>query len=526
MNTGKYPSFLYKRGICTALFIILLLASDVFADNSLNVPPHHWSYEVMERLATVGVADMSGLSKRPISRLQMARKIAFVVKKTEGDDFDYSALNPSTVDMIEKLLERLIEEFRPELVELGVGLGDDDESERRFLKASVLVDSEKAFTNLKLNENVLENQQGWHLKDGFNLKAQIESRIRIKDIIGFSIAPGIRRSKDDTDFTVEKGYAQFSLSNIRVQLGRDSLWLGPGYHGSLLLSDNALPFDMLKLNNDKPLRLPWVFRRLGPLDIEYFITRLEKKRQVHRAYFLGFRIEATPFPFLNLGFSRTVIFGGKGAPRPSLTDYLQIFIPEHENRLGVLDNDQKIAIDFRISIPFINKILSFLISGVEAYGEIAAEDDTTDITQLQPGHGINAGILITNILRNKGLDIRIEFAQNDDVWYVHHAHGAYKYKGSLMGHHMGGDADDIFIRVSKEFLDELTFGLQFSRERLGRSKTNIQTKNELRIDLTFLHTADTLLSAAYEFEDIENLENIANKTARNNIFLLEVNKRF
>lgn len=513
--------------IFTVLFImIMLLPSEVFADSSLNVPVGHWSYEAIEKLVVWGMADVSGLSKRPLSRIQMASKIALAIERTQSDDFDYLDIDSSTVDTIEGLLERLIAEFRPELVELGVGLGDDDESGKRFLKVSILLDSKKLFANLETQENVLENQRGLHLKDGFNLKAQIDSWVRIGDLIGLSLSPGIRKSEDDTDWTIERGYSQFSLYNVRVQLGRDSLWWGPGYHGSLLLSNNALPFDMLRLNNDRPIRLPWIFRKLGPLDIEYFITRLEEKRQAPSSYFLGFRLEITPFSWLNLGFSRTIIFGGKGAPAPSFGDYLQIFIPEHENRLGILDNDQKLSIDFRIRLPFINRLFSFFATGFELYGELAGEDDTTDITQLQPGHAINTGVFILNIFKNKGLDIRFEFAQNNDVWYIHHSHGTYTYKDSLLGHHMGGDADDIFIRMTKQFLDEFIFGLQFSRESSGRSKAIIQIKNELRADVTLLHLKDTTLSAGWEFEDIDNLENVSGRTARNKVFLLEVYKRW
>lgn len=521
---------MHNKGISAWGLVVFLCyifqGVEVFADTSLNVPVGHWSYDAIEKLAIWGMVDMSNLSKKPISRIQMARCIAEVIKKTQDVDFNYLSIDSTQIKILEQFLKRLIEEFRNELVEIGVGLGADDESHKKFFKTSGSLNSKKSFTNLDVSENILENEAGWHLRDGLNIKVGFDTWFRAGDFVGFALSPGVRHSKYDTDLTIERGYLQGSLYNIRIQVGRDSLWWGPGYHGSLLLSNNAFPFDMIRVNNDTPLKLPLIFEKLGPTNIEYFITRLEEKRQISRSYFSGLRLEFNPVTFFNFGFSRTIIFGGKGAPRPDIADYLQIFLPEHENKLGILDNDQKISVDFRLRTPLIAKILPFFATDLEIYGELAGEDDTTDITQLQPGHAINGGVFIPNLLNNKGLDMRIEFAQNDEVWYIHHAHGSYRYKDSLIGHHMGTDSNDIFIRISKQFLDELIFGLQFSRERSGRSLAYIQTKNELRADITLLHTPNSTLSAAYEFEDIDNIENISGNTARNHIFLLEAYKRF
>lgn len=515
--------------ILVVFFICAGYPLEVFAGtfNGVNVPTRHWSYEAIERFAVWGLTDMSHLSKMPLSRMQMARKIASIIKRTQDENLDYLSKDPAVIDIMETLLERLIEEFRPELVELGVGLGDGDEEgqDSRFFRFSTGLELQKAFTNLDTTENIPENQQGWHLKDGLNLRGALDFRLNVKDLVGFEFATGVRKSEYDADGTLERGYLQFSLFNTNFQVGRESFWWGPGYHGSLLLSDNAFPFDSFRLTNDKPINLPWFFKKIGPLDVEYFITRLEEKRPVARPYFLGFRIELNPLSWLNLGFSRTIIFGGKAAPEPSISDYLQVFIPEHENKLGILDNDQKISVDFRMRLPFTWRVLSFFAAGAEIYGELAGEDDTTDITQLQPGHAINGGVFIPNLFNNKGLDARVEFSQNDEVWYIHHVHGAYKYRDSLIGHHMGGDADDVFVRLSKQ-LDEWLFGLQFSRERSGRSLIYAQTKNELRIDITLFHTADTIVSFAYEFEALDNLQNVSGKTAKNSLILFEAAKKF
>src|SRR4029079_6332013 len=44
--------------------------------------------------------------------------------------------------------------------------------------------------------------------------------------------------------------------NVALEFGRGSQWWGPGYHGSLLLTDHAFPLDMIKLGSDEPSRMP------------------------------------------------------------------------------------------------------------------------------------------------------------------------------------------------------------------------------------------------------------------------------
>ena len=66
----------------------------------------------------------------------------------------------------------------------------------------------------------------------------------------------------------------------------------------------------------------------------------------------------------------------------------------------------------------------------------------------------------------------------------------------------------------------------FSRERSGRSQAYLQTKNELHFDISLSHASNINISLNYEFEDINNLGNISNKTVKNHIFLLEANRRF
>ena len=70
------------------------------------------------------------------------------------------------------------------------------------------------------------------------------------------------------------------LGRCEIEAGKDSMWWGPGYHGSILMSNNAEPFKMLKLSTPSPVSLPWIFKALGPFKVVWFLTQLEDDRPV------------------------------------------------------------------------------------------------------------------------------------------------------------------------------------------------------------------------------------------------------
>ena len=59
-------------------------------------------------------------------------------------------------------------------------------------------------------------------------------------------------------------YLGFNLDGWQLSFGKQSLSWGPGPGGSLILSDNADPFYMVRLTQAQPMELPSLLRLLGP----------------------------------------------------------------------------------------------------------------------------------------------------------------------------------------------------------------------------------------------------------------------
>ena len=74
---------------------------------------------------------------------------------------------------------------------------------------------------------------------------------------------------------------EFSLkliyANIALEAGRGTQWWGPGYHGSLLLTDHAFPMDMIKLGTERPFQLPGFLSGLGDWKVNAFLAQLERE---------------------------------------------------------------------------------------------------------------------------------------------------------------------------------------------------------------------------------------------------------
>jgi len=101
-------------------------------------------------------------------------------------------------------------------------------------------------------------------------------------------------------------------------------------------------------------------------------------------------------------------------------------------------------------------IVPWMIQPFVLYAEAGAED-----IYLPALGAYMVGAYLPRILGLDAISVRAEYADNrisykPHVWYHHHIYTTgYKYKGRVIGHHMGTDATDLFAEV------------KYSSERMG-----------------------------------------------------------
>jgi len=98
-------------------------------------------------------------------------------------------------------------------------------------------------------------------------------------------------------------------------LGSFERWWGPGYEGSLILSNNARPVPAFTIQRThaKPFKTKWL-SWLGPWQFQFFAGQLESDRFVPNAKLFGARLNFKPTRNLEIGLSRTAQWGGKDRP--------------------------------------------------------------------------------------------------------------------------------------------------------------------------------------------------------------------
>ena len=107
-----------RFGLFSAALVMvtsLVLFSFQGAWASVNIPLHHWAYEAIERLTALGIIDQAMVVAKPYSRKQAAKYVARAIERIRADEIRADGREA----LAEPLLERLMAEFRPELMDLG-----------------------------------------------------------------------------------------------------------------------------------------------------------------------------------------------------------------------------------------------------------------------------------------------------------------------------------------------------------------------------------------------------------------------
>lgn len=470
------------RAVLGAFLLWVMTAAPARALVSTNVPLSHWSYAAVEKLADYGLIESSMLTMKPVSRLEMARHIAQA--RYALDEMEQPPA------LLAALLERLQREFQEELICIGVldgsyagsSLKPLEDPYVRYLYASGRPD--------------LENERGDVFRRDSNLRAGFATRARLFDTFAFYAHPEYVTPTDEEHVALIEGYGKAMLGPFEVEAGKDSLWWGPGQHGALLVSNNAQPFTMIKVSNPQPLRLPWIFRYLGLLKGQWFLTELEEDRDYPGVNLSGVRLALKPHPAVELGATRMIMFNGEGAPQEGWLDYL-----ESMTKFGTEEasNNQLAGADGSFLLPLPG---SLPLRSVKLYGDFMGEDA---VSGAPSKWSYLMGVSLNDIFRTGRTDLRFERAHTHPAAYIHSLYtSGYTYEGRVIGHHIGSDGDDIFVQLSHYVTSDLVVGLAYDQELRTRSSGVDDEKYWIGANLTFFPSSDWRLRSGYRYEKMKD----------------------
>lgn len=460
------------------LIVVILLLCIRTASASTYLPVEDEAYSIIQRLEAEGIIQDGLLTTRPLSYKEIIRLIQEAERNSEGRSAYIKA-------MIKSLKRR----FKEEIHEVS------------FIKPLDTLYGRYIYLDSG-GQELNYNNDGDLYNKGSNLRAGFTSRADLR-WLSLYLNPEFRYSEKDSDLVAKRVYGILNFLGLEIIAGKDSQWWGPGYHGAILLSNNAEPFTMLRITNPQPVILPSLFKYLGPFRFNFFVTKLEKERTVPEPYLWGMRLNFKPFPYLEIGLERTALLGGKGRSE-ALKAWLKSFTGSGENISGVEAGDQRAGVDIKLTLPFKGQPL-------QIYGEANGEDEAGGLPYKW---AMLAGIYLPRLAGLERLSLRAEYANTHvsgapNVWYTHHIYGTYTYKGMIIGHHIGTDSEDIFLEVSYYMpKGNSNLSMFYDREVHNLSGTIREKKDEFGIRLESNLTRNFKAGISYQYGNIKNAENI------------------
>jgi hypothetical protein len=499
---------MFGQWLLFSLAMAMSFAASAGASSYLDVEDD--AYSLLSRLEAVGDVRSALLSTRPVSRAEAVRLLHEAETNAEGRGA-----------FIEDLVRELKRRIGPDVG----GLKMMDSVYAKYVNTNADVRTLTYGMAREQEQSLNANNDGDVYSRGGN--ARIGFTSRMEDVAGFSLFlnPEFRSGQSTgNELILKQGYVVYDFGWDLIA-GRDSQWWGPGYHGAILLTNNAEPFTMVKIANPKPVILPWVFKYLGPFDFTCFATQLERERaDVAAPYLWGMRMNFKPHPILEIGLERTALLGGRGRPTTAET-WLNTVVGRNDHVVADT-GDQRAGYDLKLTLPFATQ-------PIQVYMEADGEDS---YHQFLPRYWAYLyGLYLPQVLTIERLEFRFEWAQTFDnnsvrptSWYLNHIYtSGYTYEGTIIGHHMGTDSRDAFMELTVRVPEKhARVSLAFDRMDHSLSFDVNETVREIWLR-TVLNVSDTTdIDLTYGYSWIDNAENVPGVEQRAHSAAGMVTKRF
>ena len=514
----------------------------------INVPLDSWVYPAISRLETLQAFEGNStiaLNTTPLTRFEVASLIDMALSNLQKGKVELKQ-----TDLL--LMDKLIEEFLVELSALDI----DNLYPEPTLKI------EPYFTqkmNLFYPENINLEKLNLLSELGAKIPTTIsENSVFYLDVLahtGYDWASNIQEEEIPFQAQIKQAYINLNLPSFKIaisdnvsflpdnieisdfclQVGRDYMRWGPGYQGSLMLTDNSPAFDMFKYSGTIDLNDSG--ESMAKINFTKFFSLLDSLDEQNR-YFSGQRLEYKPFDALTLGLSETAVISYDSSllfinPIPFIPPYyITRWIADVLKQPSEINTN--VGVDMELNFH----------PGIKLYGEWMADDFIlTPKTNPYPNRtGFLAGAYFADPLSNGNTDFRIEYTHiNNFVYFPTHPWQDYLYQGEYIGHPLGPDADQLYLELTHNLSDRLNLSLSYNQERHGEGQTGIPLPSDPMIaneniflsgiiekqqayqaQLSYTISPQWEISAGVTRENIKNKDNNIGIDKKNTYFQIEL----
>lgn len=469
VSRGRIRALTMKFLISLLLIMVFFLAAPMTSHGraSVNVNTLDSVYRDIDKLVSHGLVKKIIMGQRPFSRREIARITAEAMRgfqklKQELNDPNLSGKKRNSlqksVNYISVILDRMTKEYREELIQSGAITG---EKQSVSIHGVEKVDVDMLFTNSPAENLPISNglgeinavinplvdyQQGRHLVEGYNFSVESTHWLRASDYFALFFQPRFQlgispnNKPNDNNVYIMNLYGKLNFKNFEIQVGRDNLFWGQGLDSGLLLSNNPRGLDMVKLSNDIPGVLPWVFKYLGAHKLAFFYADLGPEQNFPNAYLVGFKYNIQPLSFFELGLGLYTHSGGAGSPPASFKDRVENVFAFNPGSIAGLSNKLG-GFDMRFRIP--------PARGMEIYAE-GMYDDTRGIDGFNrffwQDAGYIFGVHLPRVTHSGNVDLRMEYHKTGVRMYRHTPFtSGLTLNQYILGDNLGPDAYGIYL---------------------------------------------------------------------------------
>ncbi len=378
------------------------------------------------------------------------------------------------------------------------------------------------------------------------------------------------RSHKETPYTstgIRETQLYLNVNGYGGGFSNANMWWGPGFHSSLMMTNNTTGFGHLMLGTINEKRINnWGF------DGRYVLSKFGKNSESD-PYYSGFIINTTYYsiPIITIGFARSFLSGGKNTDYDiSLLEaallpfqFIKIEKPiDEEDLLNPID--QTFAGYLNLRFPNAGTVLFFewgRNEGPESFKDFIITPDHSD--------AFTIGARKYGLFNNINLFFAVEYTniahssfwktKKTNDWYSDFQFDYHTYDGRYWAAHSGPDSDDFSILFGYSnkgisilpsfnyerhslthtyvFLDQKAdtiiydnmlgdIFLSEDRKVYGKLSYYAETKLEFRLDVRYFYKGLGYIFT-YEYETIYNPEFVGHQTKNsNNVIMLSVEKNF
>lgn len=492
--------------------ILLIISSPAFSTSHLNVPLEHWSYKFIERLQAKGILDEVLSESKPYSRGKVSEITAHTLSFIENGKIH---LTDTDID----LLEEMKKEFAQELAEQGqtgiqgykhtIDWASGDKSfifKLSFAQDGTFSKSDKIYTST-LN-TTLYGDISKHVSYYNYSKASYEIGGE-KPIWAGRLDPRYSRYPW---MSLADSYIVFGNSWGDVQIGKDTVVWGPGYHGTIGLAGVDPTFDMIRFRTHV-----WKLNFTSLLGFLRDDLSKEYQSDVPKKYLSAHRFEVTPYPGICIAWQEAYVYAEE-----LHIELLNPIMPYHmaEDYLGDIGNN-----------TMEGDIVITIIPGIKLYTALFLDDLITNKSPFRypsfPWAILN-GMILADPFGIENIDVILEYARVEPWTYTHKGTRqnppiptAYKHFNEPLGHWIGPNADNLFTQIGYQINKNLRANISYNRMRKGEIGGNmyetaidyrekkflegiVEVKNILDIGLTYKIFNKFEMGADYKHLRIKN----------------------